>query len=74
VVDPASGWVTGPDPAALPRALDEAAANDAEIAARGAAARERHAKLFSPAATTAALLDIYREAIEGAERPGDRAG
>jgi glycosyltransferase involved in cell wall biosynthesis len=74
VVDPASGWVTGPDPAALARALDEAAANDAEIAARGAAGRERHAKLFSPAATTAALLDIYRDAIEGAERPGDRAG
>ena len=69
-----SGWVTGPDAAALTLALDEAAADDDAVAARGAAGRDRHAKLFSPEATTAALVDIYREAIEGTERPGDRAG
>lgn len=68
VVGDAAGWITGTDPAALARAIDEAAGSDELVAARGAAGRARHARLFSPEATTAVLVDIYREAIAQAKR------
>lgn len=74
VVGDGAGWITGTDPAALARAIDEAAASDALVAARGAAGRARHAELFSPEATTARLLDIYRHATGRTERQGHRAG
>jgi glycosyltransferase involved in cell wall biosynthesis len=74
VVGDAAGWITGTDPAALARAIDEAAGSDELVAARGAAGRARHARLFSPEATTAVLLDIYREAIAQAERRRHHAG
>jgi glycosyltransferase involved in cell wall biosynthesis len=62
IVDGTTGWITGSDPAAMAAALDEAAASDDLVAAKGAAGRDRHAARFSPEATTAALLDIYRDA------------
>jgi glycosyltransferase involved in cell wall biosynthesis len=65
VVGDDAGWITGTDPGALARAIDEAAGSDATVAARGDAGRARHAELFSPEATTAALVDIYRAAIAG---------
>jgi glycosyltransferase involved in cell wall biosynthesis len=64
IVDSSCGWVTGTDPAALASAIDEATTDDALVARRGAAGRQRHARHFSPEATTAALLEIYGEAIE----------
>ncbi|HEU0172019.1 MAG TPA: glycosyltransferase [Acidimicrobiales bacterium] len=64
IVDSSCGWVTGTDPAALAAAIDEAAIDDTLVARRGAAGRRRHARRFSPEATTAALLEIYGEAIE----------
>lgn len=63
VVGPDAGWITGTDPAALARALDEAAASPAAVAARGAAGRDRHARLFSPEATIATLVDVYETAV-----------
>ena len=74
VVGDASGWITGTDPAALASAIDEAADDDDLVAARGAAGRARHARLFSPEATTAALLDIYGAAIAHGERRNHHAG
>jgi glycosyltransferase involved in cell wall biosynthesis len=68
VVGGAAGWITGTDPAALARAIDEAAGSDELVSIRGAAGRDRHARLFSPEATTAALIDIYRGAIAPAEQ------
>jgi glycosyltransferase involved in cell wall biosynthesis len=73
VVGAAAGWITGTDPAALACAIDEAAGSDELVAARGAAGRARHARLFSPEATTGVLIDIYREAIAQAERRTDHA-
>ena len=74
IVDDASGWITGTDPAALARAIDEAAASDALVAAKGAAGRDRHARLFSPEATTRALIEVYGEAIAEAGRRSRRSG
>lgn len=68
IVDRSSGWITGTDPGAMARAIDEAAAADELVTAKGAAGRARHAAMFSPEATTAALLDIYRETLEGTGR------
>jgi glycosyltransferase involved in cell wall biosynthesis len=70
VVDESSGWRTGADPEFLAAALLEAAQNDAFVARRGEAAKRRHTELFSPAATTARLIQIYEEAI----RAGAGAG
>jgi glycosyltransferase involved in cell wall biosynthesis len=61
IVDDDSGWVVGTDPAALAAAIDDAAVDDAVVAAKGAAGQARHAALFSPEATTAALIAIYDE-------------
>ena len=66
IVDGTSGWVTGVDADQLASAISEAATSDAAVAARGRNGRRRHAERFSPEATTAALLDIYREAIDSA--------
>jgi glycosyltransferase involved in cell wall biosynthesis len=73
VVGDDAGWIVGTDPAALARTIDEVAASDDLVAAKGAAGRARHAELFSPEATTAALIDIYREAIAGAEQAAETA-
>lgn len=70
VVGDDGGWIVGTDPAALAAAIDEAAASDDLVAARGAGGRARYARLFSPEATTAALLDIYDRALDAARRPG----
>lgn len=59
VAGPDAGWITGTDPAALAAAIDEAAVDDLMVAAKGTAGRARHAALFSPEATTGALIAIY---------------
>jgi glycosyltransferase involved in cell wall biosynthesis len=74
IVDDASGWITGTDPAALAKAIEGAAASDGAVAAKGAAGRDRHARLFSPEATTRALIEIYGEAIAEAGRRSSPAG
>ena len=75
IVDDASGWVVGTDPAALARAMDEAAIGDEVVARKGAAGRDRHAARFSPQATTDALLAIYRDVVADVTgRSGHRPG
>ena len=74
VVGDEAGWITGDDPVALAQAIDQAAASDDLVAARGDAARRRHAERFSPEATTAALVEIYREALARTERRGGGTG
>lgn len=74
IVDDGSGWVTGVDPSALAAAIDEAATSDAVVAAKGEAGRARYAELFSPEATTAALLAVYRDAIALTRQRGAVAG
>jgi len=69
-----AGWITGTDPSRLAQAIDEVATSDEEVAARGAAGRARYARLFSPEATTRALLDIYERAIDPTGRSSGRAG
>jgi glycosyltransferase involved in cell wall biosynthesis len=59
VVDEQSGWITGADSGALARALVDAATSDTAVTRRAEAARHRHHTLFSPEATTKALVDIY---------------
>jgi glycosyltransferase involved in cell wall biosynthesis len=63
IVDEETGWVTGTDPAALARALEAAAAGDDAVATRAEAAQRRYLRLFSPEATTRALLDIYATSL-----------
>jgi glycosyltransferase involved in cell wall biosynthesis len=74
VVGDDAGWVTGTDPAALAAAIDEAAASDEAVTARGAAGLARHARLFSVEATTAQLLEVYESAIGDRGRGGQPAG
>jgi glycosyltransferase involved in cell wall biosynthesis len=71
IVDDESGWVTGTDPDALAHALAHAAADDDAVAARAEAAQRRYLRLFSPEATTRALLDIYERSlgVDGAHVP-----
>jgi glycosyltransferase involved in cell wall biosynthesis len=59
IVDDGCGWVTGTDPASLARALAQAASDDPGIERRAAAAGHRWSARFSPAATTAGLIEIY---------------
>jgi glycosyltransferase involved in cell wall biosynthesis len=59
VVGTNAGWIVGTDVAMLSAALTEAASSDALVDAKGAAGRARHAALFSPEATTGALIAIY---------------
>jgi glycosyltransferase involved in cell wall biosynthesis len=65
VVDGATGWITGRDPDAMAAAICEAADDDEAVDHRSVAAGKRHAELFSPEATTAALLRVYETAAEG---------
>ena len=65
IVDEACGWRTGISATAMADAIRAAAASDAEVDRRGRAAAERHARLFSPEATTRALVDVYRSALTG---------
>ncbi|HET6949558.1 MAG TPA: glycosyltransferase family 4 protein [Acidimicrobiales bacterium] len=73
VVGDEAGWITGTGPAALARAIDEAAGSDEAVTRRGAAGRRRHAEAFSPEATTRALLAVYEEALTGHRRGGHSA-
>jgi glycosyltransferase involved in cell wall biosynthesis len=59
IVDDTCGWVTGTGPEAMAAALVGAAGNDEDVARKGKEAARRHDEVFSPAATTRALLDIY---------------
>ena len=59
IVDDTCGWVTGTRPEALAAALVTAAGNDEDVARKGKEAARRHDEMFSPAATTRALLDVY---------------
>jgi glycosyltransferase involved in cell wall biosynthesis len=67
VVDPDSAWMIDDDPASLAAALEEAAdpGADAALDARAAAGYERYARLFSPEATTRALIALYERAVDG---------
>lgn len=69
VVDETSGWITAGDPDRLAAAIREAAGSDEAVEKRSPAARARHAELFSPQATTDALIRIYEEASSGAVVP-----
>jgi glycosyltransferase involved in cell wall biosynthesis len=59
VVADDTGWVTGCDADALARALEAAATGDTEVSLRGKAGMQRHDALFSPEATTRALVAVY---------------
>jgi glycosyltransferase involved in cell wall biosynthesis len=63
IVDDASGWITGRDPDTMAKAIADAASDDDAVTRRGDAARERHARLFSPEATTSALVRVYETAV-----------
>lgn len=63
IVNDASGWLTGTDSKALTRAIEEATTSDEAIRQRSTSARERHLKLFSPAQTTEALIQIYESLL-----------
>lgn len=62
IVDGSTGWITGVDAGDLAAALAHAAGSPGTVRDRGARAAERHARLFSPEATTAELLRIYEQA------------
>jgi len=74
IVDTSCGWVTGVDPVAMARAIDEAAKDDDMVDARGAAGRRRHAETFAPEPTTRALIGIYEDAVRSAGRHDHRSG
>jgi glycosyltransferase involved in cell wall biosynthesis len=67
IVDDRSGWITGTDRDGLAQALVEAARSDEAVTARAGTARDRYLQMFSPEATTLALLDIYATCL-GADR------
>ena len=64
IVDEQSGWVTGGAVDALAGAIATAATADDEVTRRGSAAAARHRELFSPEATTRALVDIYESCVK----------
>jgi glycosyltransferase involved in cell wall biosynthesis len=68
VVDDESGWITGVSVDAVAAAIRHAADSDEAVARRGAHAATRHEALFSPAATTAALIRIYERAVAATAR------
>lgn len=75
VVDAESGWITGTGVEALADAISMAARSDEAVTDRGAAALRRHADLFSPEATTSALLEIYAGVLEAKQMtPGGKTG
>jgi glycosyltransferase involved in cell wall biosynthesis len=69
ILDDTCGWVVEPDAAALAATLVEVASGDAgadaEVAERARRGRERYESRFSPEATTAALIDVYDQAVSG---------
>jgi glycosyltransferase involved in cell wall biosynthesis len=65
VVDPGSAWIVDADPASLAAAIEGAAgATDADLQARTEAGFERYTRLFSPEATTRALIARYEQTID----------
>jgi glycosyltransferase involved in cell wall biosynthesis len=64
IVDAESGWTTGTSAEAMAGAL-RAALDDDAVRLRGEHAARRHAALFSPEATTAALVRVYEQAVSG---------
>jgi glycosyltransferase involved in cell wall biosynthesis len=63
IVDETTGWTTGLDADAMAAALAEAAGSDEVVAGRGVAAARRHAQMFSPVATTEALVRVYETVV-----------
>ena len=68
IVDSSCGWVTGLDPAALTRAIDDASKDDDAVDTRGPAGRRRYEATFAPEPTTKALIGIYDEALASTGR------
>lgn len=73
VVTGSSGWLTGTDPHAMADAIAEASGSDAAVNERGAAGRRRYEQLFSPDATTGALIGIYDSMLQQSSSPRLRA-
>jgi glycosyltransferase involved in cell wall biosynthesis len=65
IVDDTCGWVTGLDPDAMAAALVEATRSDEAVSRLGTGAARRHAAVFSPEATTDALIRVYDQARPG---------
>jgi glycosyltransferase involved in cell wall biosynthesis len=72
IVDAASGWITGLSAEAMAGALQEAVTSDDAVDERGRHAVARHAALFSPEATTAALIRIYEDVAARSPAPTGR--
>jgi glycosyltransferase involved in cell wall biosynthesis len=72
ILDDTCGWVVAPEAGALAATLAEVAGADGEVAERAKRGLERYESRFSPEATTAALMDVYDEAVSGAP-PARRA-
>jgi glycosyltransferase involved in cell wall biosynthesis len=70
IVDPATDWVVDPVAGALADALVDAARPEADIARRAEAGHARYQRSFSPAATTEALVAIYKMAVGGGSAIG----
>lgn len=68
IVDGSCGWVTGLDPRALARAIDEAGEDDDAVDSRGLAGRRRYETTFAPEPTTLALIRIYEDVIAATGR------
>ena len=64
IADAATDWVVDPVPGALADALLDAARPDVDLAARTEAGHDRYERSFSPAATTRALIAIYKKAAK----------
>lgn len=62
IVDDRTGWITGVDAARMASAIEEAASDDA-VGKRADPAYDRYKELFSPEATTQALLQIYERVL-----------
>jgi glycosyltransferase involved in cell wall biosynthesis len=72
VADPDSAWTIEPEPAALAAALEDAAGTTAaDLDRRVAAGYERYTRLFSPEATTQALISLYEQVIDRRGPAGD---
>lgn len=63
IVNEDSGWLTGTNSETLAKAIEMAATSNEAITQRSNSARERHKKLFSPTATTNALIQIYETTL-----------
>lgn len=75
IVDDSCGWTTGTEVEALSAALRRVCTGpDDDVSTKGAAARARYEATFSPAATTAHLMEIYQAVLEHAPEPSPRIG